>query len=437
MRRVGILGLWLLACAAHASAQNCENILVLDGYSTGALLAPHLRELGYGPTHMHSEPNPADFLMHSFHREDYTADLSPQSYEEALAMARRLKPSAVMVGSETGVIFASKLLTDLGFTKPVSEEVIQARRDKFLMAERLRSLGIAAVKQVLTGDLTTALEWVKREKLFPGRVVLKPPMSGGADSVYICRDEREFRHAFDTIRKLPNFFGKPNLNVLVQEFLDGTEYVVNTVSAGGVHKVTDMWMYHKIERGEGRRVYDYDILLDSRGELQDSLVRYTKQVLDALQIELGWGHAEIIVTKRGPVLVEIGNRMMGSKQPVVVKAAMGISQVEIGAMAFLDRAHFDQVPERYQFQKHAAVVTLNSLHSSGRFDLAFLDRLKTLPSFLNHSIAYKHGDEVKPSVDLFSAIGYIALVHEDPRVLQHDILTLKEWEKNDLFFLRQ
>ncbi len=34
--------------------------------------------------------------------------------------------------------------------------------------------------------------------------------------------------------------------VLIQEYIDGTEYVVNTVSCNGKHMVTDIWVYSKV-----------------------------------------------------------------------------------------------------------------------------------------------------------------------------------------------
>lgn len=47
----------------------------------------------------------------------------------------------------------------------------------------------------------------------------------------------EARRAFDTIIGKVNLFGEVNAKVLVQEFLQGTEYVVDCVSKDGVHKV--------------------------------------------------------------------------------------------------------------------------------------------------------------------------------------------------------
>ncbi|CAN0568388.1 unnamed protein product, partial [Laminaria digitata] len=42
-----------------------------------------------------------------------------------------------------------------------------------------------------------------------------------------------------------NGIGGVNEGALVQEYLDGTEYVVDTVSRGGVHRLCAIWEYDK------------------------------------------------------------------------------------------------------------------------------------------------------------------------------------------------
>lgn len=59
----------------------------------------------------------------------------------------------------------------------------------------------------------------------------------GTEDVCFVESLAEARRAFDTIIGKVNLFGEVNAKVLVQEFLQGTEYVVDCVSKDGVHKV--------------------------------------------------------------------------------------------------------------------------------------------------------------------------------------------------------
>lgn len=53
------------------------------------------------------------------------------------------------------------------------------------------------------------------------------------------------REAYDMILGHNNLFGEVNEMVLVQEFLQGSEYVVDTVSVNGEHKVVAIYYYDK------------------------------------------------------------------------------------------------------------------------------------------------------------------------------------------------
>ncbi|WP_155256601.1 hypothetical protein [Salinispora pacifica] len=50
-----------------------------------------------------------------------------------------------------------------------------------------------------------------------------------------------------------NLMLRVNEAVLVQEFLTGDEFVVNTVSRDGVHRFTDVWLCTKIDIGRAAK----------------------------------------------------------------------------------------------------------------------------------------------------------------------------------------
>lgn len=51
------------------------------------------------------------------------------------------------------------------------------------------------------------------------------------------------------------------------------------------------------------------------GEVQDRLIEYTRMVLTSLGIKVGPSHFEVMMTTRGPVLIETGARMQGGSLP--------------------------------------------------------------------------------------------------------------------------
>ena len=67
----------------------------------------------------------------------------------------------------------------------------------------------------------------------------------GSDGVTICRSASEVRTAFGKLEGTKNILGLQNYAVLCQEFLAGIEWVVDTVSRQGEHKVVALWRYDK------------------------------------------------------------------------------------------------------------------------------------------------------------------------------------------------
>ena len=63
-----------------------------------------------------------------------------------------------------------------------------------------------------------------------GWVVVKPARGAASGDVYVCRGEEEVKTAFEKIKGSPKYGGGVNEEVLVQEYLEGQEYAVDTVS---------------------------------------------------------------------------------------------------------------------------------------------------------------------------------------------------------------
>ena len=102
--------------------------------------------------------------------------------------------------------------------------------------------------------------------------------------------------------------------MLLQEFVGGDEYVVDTVSRDGEHKVAAIWRYDKRTLNGSSIVYYGMRLLHPEAEPHlRATVRYVIGVLDALHIQHGATHTEVKVpsAERGAVLIEANCRLHG------------------------------------------------------------------------------------------------------------------------------
>lgn len=107
--------------------------------------------------------------------------------------------------------------------------------------------------------------------------------------------------------------GLENKATLIQEYLSGIEYVVDTVSRDGVHKVVAVWQYDKRVANASSFVYYGVILKAVDNDLMTSIVDYVLNVCTVLGISNGPGHAEVKLSNGKPCLVEIGARCHGGE----------------------------------------------------------------------------------------------------------------------------
>lgn len=82
--------------------------------------------------------------------------------------------------------------------------------------------------------------------------------------------------------------------------------------------------------------------VQKRGE---EVVHYTRQAITALGIVDGAAHTEVMLTARGPVLIETGARLMGSTQPRLHAEYSGTSHVHLLALALTEPEAFARFPD--------------------------------------------------------------------------------------------
>ena len=336
----------------------------------------------------------------------------------------------VMVGCETGVLCADRLAAALG-VRGNGIEKSSLRRNKFDQIEAVRNAGLDAPLQKLARTASDVDAWLESAPFpTPFKAVVKPVEGAGSDGVSICDSPDEVRKAFVSLEGTKNVLGLTNYEVLLQEYLHGDEYVVDTVSADGVHKVVAMWKYDKRASNGAPVVYFGMSLLQldevSHPEL-NQMAKYVEGVLNALGIQWGAMHTEVKLEARGPVLVEVNCRLHGGEGiwlPITERAA-GYTQVSAMCDAYLDRASFDALP-RYptNLLAHGAWVTVRANKSGTitKLNEARLDTIRKLASYRDEYMPLNVGSHVAMTIDACTIHGCVNLVHEDEAQLCMDYM---------------
>lgn len=116
-----------------------------------------------------------------------------------------------------------------------------------MMQEALREHGLRSIRGRVVHTLQEVRDWWK--ELSVSHVVLKPVAGAGTAGLHFCNSEEEAVRAAETEFAGADYFGRKDGGLIMQERIEGTEYIINTVSRNGVHRITDIWVYDKVRRG--------------------------------------------------------------------------------------------------------------------------------------------------------------------------------------------
>lgn len=443
-----------------------KTVILVDPLSTGALLQKRVLDAGLSIIIVWSDRSQPCARGKHFARSGLTAQqfqcLSVVVHEEgklddtvqAITRVENAEIVALMCGSEFGVLLEDSLAIALnkalGTTHLRSSGMTnsQCKVDKYLQAETIRKAGLASIHQQLAHCDEHVEDFLSGQGT-TFKAVAKPQTGAGSVGVTFCDSPESVWKAYRAILEGSHkahcgdkYRHYAKAGVLLQEYLEGTEYIVNAVACDGETKVTAIWKYDKRPYNGAPFVCYSKFLLaiDDEPHLPE-IVEYTEKILEALHFRNGSMHAEIMYTAdRGPVLVETNCRLHGGNGAWVhpVEHCMGYSQLSVMMDVYMNNGQgvfvtIPRVPNRitggcYVVKMRTAVSgILESVVESQ------LDRIKALSSYKEHFFSVMEGEFLNSTIDMPTVPGEVTLVHREKEVLEADYQELNDILHEGLF----
>jgi biotin carboxylase len=424
-------------------------VVIVDPFSTGANIAATVVKMGFKLIVVMSElDSPVSALV------SQSTNLSPtlmiqhdnKAEDQERATAKTIEQIssqgapvlAIIPGAETGVELADKLAFQYG-TRNNGVASTRARRDKHLMQEVIRAKGIRAIQQQLC---RTEAEIEAFVRALPNKkCVIKPNESAGTDSVFLCKSDSiedllvQAKGAFNQIHGQINGLGHINDGALCQEFLEGTEYVIDGCSRDGVYKVTCIWEYDKRSVNGANFVYYGMKSLSPEGPKAREMIDYMRKVVQALDITHGPSHAEVMYTETGPCLVEVGSRCHGGEGSwlPVAQECIGYTQVDATLSCYLRPDRFDALPLIPTLLKQGREAFLVSYQEGKLESIPGLDIIRNMSSFRSAEMLTQPGNDIKLTIDCFTRPGSVQMVNASIEEMEKDYLRIRDLETSGLF----
>ena len=408
----------------HSTGMNFIQDVIRRGFRLVVLQMKNMDDNEQSNAYYHGVCNELNTI-----EEDFVWLHEKDSYEETLEMIRGYDPLLVLPASEFGVVIATKLANDLNLLcNPI--ENIDAMTLKDEMHNRLAEHNLRHIRGHVVSSVDEAIEFYDSNNL--KEVVIKPLKGASSYSVRICLDKDEMINSLKDLFNRRDVFGKDNTELLVQERINGEEYIVNTLSCNANHRITMVWKYNKVRTSDGRIIYDTCETVNELNLGEAEMIEYAFNVADALGIQYGPVHGEYMIDEDGPVLIEVNCRPSGGNMSTgFLDKISGQHETDSILDAYLKPDRFEEERKKpYRLYAHGAVKFFIVPKEIFAQSSPIKDISIKLSSYYNMTLP-KFFDEDKylaKTEDVNTAGGNVYLVHESLFELYSDIEFLRKVE---------
>ncbi|MDP5255398.1 MULTISPECIES: acetyl-CoA carboxylase biotin carboxylase subunit family protein [unclassified Vibrio] len=232
---------------------------------------------------------------------NYFYKISITEKEKILEKCREIKISAICsIASDLANITVHWVARELGL-KALSKSCIEYTTDKFLMRKQLLKNSLPIPRFNLVKNINDIVE---DECNFP--LIVKPIDRSGSRGITKVNSFKEIEKAI-TYSQSVSFTD----NVLIEEYISGREFSVETISSLGKHKI--LQVTEKFTSGYPNYIETAHLaparITNNEYKLIENVII---KALNSLDVEFGPSHSEIKLKEDGNIsIIEIGSRMGG------------------------------------------------------------------------------------------------------------------------------
>ncbi|WP_129306956.1 ATP-grasp domain-containing protein [Streptomyces sp. L2] len=188
--------------------------------------------------------------------------------------------------------------------------------DKEAMRDRLAEAGADTTAHARVADVEALRAFVVAH----GTCVVKPVSGSGSAGVARVTADSDLAGAFE--RAGGSYLGLANPGVLVEEFIEGTQYSVEAVSEEGEHQVVAVTRKYSDPETFVELGHVSPAVLPEERRAQ--IAACVAGVLDALGVTFGVTHTEVVLGGAGPRVIETHVRMGGDDIPGLTLDSTGV-----------------------------------------------------------------------------------------------------------------
>ena len=261
-----------------------------------------------------------DPLAIGFDEADEHYVVSTTDIESVLQIAIDCKIDGIMtIATDKPMLTVAKVGEVLGLNT-ISVETSKKVTNKARMRECLKKDDVPIPKFVVVNNYEQYSQAIEQ---FSEKFIVKPTDSSGSRGIYLVKNKGHIKLAYEHSMSYSS-----TGEILVEEYMEGPEVSVESITTSGetnVIAITDKITngapnFVEIGHSQPTKLFQTDRL---------NIINITKLAIKSLGIDNCTTHTEIIVTKEGAKIVEIGARLGGDNIAThLVPLSTGVNMVE-------------------------------------------------------------------------------------------------------------
>ncbi|SFN35946.1 ATP-grasp domain-containing protein [Xenorhabdus japonica] len=403
---------------------------IVDAFSTGKNLALEFISKGVECYHIRTTSTP------------YTDDVRfkktifiDENINDTIDILKYKNLNYIIAGSEMGVESTDYIANNLGIKHSNNYKTTYLRRNKYEMHKKLKESNLRHINQFKSSSEIEIIKWVNKQQKFP--IVIKPIDGAASEGVTICDDIKSVKMAIKKILGKKNILGKINKEILAQEFIDGTQYFINTLTWEGKTFISDIWEQVRTREKNSAYIFEGMHLCDGNIAEKSGIKKYIYDVLNEFGLYYGAAHNEIIMTQEGPVLIESNARLMGASiSNEAFHEALGYTQASLCVFMYLEPKKFKQEYIDKNYQKNANLSEVSFVFKKDGIikSMPTKNTLINLTSFHSFNQLPEMNKKVYKTKDTIGEPGFLYLLHKDKTIVEKDFDYILQLQQEDKIF---
>jgi len=331
-----------------------------------------------------------------FQYADHYEIVSTHDSEALLHIAQKHRVDGVMTLSTEIAVLPTAYVAERLRLPGLTVDVARKATNKYLMRKAFKEKGVPCPEFCLVKN-PEDLKDIDNFLRFP--LMVKPTTGYASKGVQKVRDKRTLERAFRIARN-----ESPDGSVVVEEFIQGREVGGESFTVNG--KTSMIYITNK----KITRPPHYIPLGHSLPSvLQEGLISKIKDVVKkgirALGVTNGPVNFDVMVTRQGPKVLEMGARLGGNCLPVIVSIHSGIDTIRESIKLALGKK-----PDIRERQNRPVGVRLLTSRSTGVIKhIAGIKTLKKNQDVIDVHFTYNIGDTIHKLSSGIDKIGYVII----------------------------